>query len=198
MRAEMNVPPVQALARAAARCAARRAGPGRSLDRGYPPPGACVGRAGADGDVPKGSAQAVLDETTIVLPLEGLIDLAVERARLAKDRDKLVVEARKIRQKLDNADFVSRAKRRWWRRTASVSPASKPRSRGCRRRWIDWSRGAGSAPSWPGFRMAGFSAVVHDAPRMPAWTAGQARHDTVTSSVPLISPLTRAPWLPTI
>jgi valyl-tRNA synthetase len=62
-----------------------------------------------DGEVPKGSAQAVLEETTIVLPLEGLIDIAAERARLAKDRDKLAAEAKKIRQKLANADFVSRA-----------------------------------------------------------------------------------------
>jgi valyl-tRNA synthetase len=62
------------------------------------------------GEVPKGSAQAVLDEITIVLPLEGLIDITAERARLSKDRDKLVVEAKKMRQKLDNADFVSRAK----------------------------------------------------------------------------------------
>ena len=61
------------------------------------------------GDVPKGSAQAVLDETTIILPLEGLIDIAAERARLSKDRDKLIAEARKLGQKLANADFVSRA-----------------------------------------------------------------------------------------
>jgi valyl-tRNA synthetase len=62
------------------------------------------------GDVPKGSAQAVLDETTIVLPLQGLIDIDAERARLGKERDKLQAEAKKVRQKLDNPDFVSRAK----------------------------------------------------------------------------------------
>ncbi len=61
------------------------------------------------GDVPKGSAQAVLDEATIVLPLEGLIDIALERARLIKERDKLLAEAKKTAQKLANADFVSRA-----------------------------------------------------------------------------------------
>jgi valyl-tRNA synthetase len=61
------------------------------------------------GDMPTGSAQAVLDEATIVLPLEGLIDIAVERARLIKERDKLVVDAKKTEQKLANADFVSRA-----------------------------------------------------------------------------------------
>jgi valyl-tRNA synthetase len=62
-----------------------------------------------DGDVPKGSAQAVLDETTIVLPLEGLIDLAAERARLARERDKVAADAKKTEAKLANADFVRRA-----------------------------------------------------------------------------------------
>ncbi len=62
------------------------------------------------GDVPKGSALAMLDDVTIVLPLEGLIDIAAERARLSKDRDKLSVEAKKTSQKLDNPDFIGRAK----------------------------------------------------------------------------------------
>jgi valyl-tRNA synthetase len=61
------------------------------------------------GAIPKGCAQAVLDEITVVLPLEGLIDLNVERARLIKERDKLAGEAKKLRQKLGNADFVRRA-----------------------------------------------------------------------------------------
>ncbi len=61
------------------------------------------------GDVPSGSAQGVLDAITVVLPLEGLIDIAAERARLAKERDKLAAEANKTRQKLQNADFVRRA-----------------------------------------------------------------------------------------
>jgi valyl-tRNA synthetase len=61
------------------------------------------------GDVPKGSAQAVLDEATIVLPLEGLIDIPAERARLIKERDKLLADEKKLVQKLANTDFVSRA-----------------------------------------------------------------------------------------
>jgi valyl-tRNA synthetase len=61
------------------------------------------------GAIPKGSAQAVLDDTTLVLPLEGVIDIAQERTRLAKEQEKLTGEARKISQKLANADFVSRA-----------------------------------------------------------------------------------------
>jgi valyl-tRNA synthetase len=61
------------------------------------------------GTVPRGCAQAVLDDITIVLPLEGLIDIGVERARLAKERDRLVLDAKKTSQKLENADFVKRA-----------------------------------------------------------------------------------------
>jgi valyl-tRNA synthetase len=61
------------------------------------------------GDMPKGAALAVLDEITIVLPLDGLIDIAAERTRLAKDRDKLVADAGKTARKLANTDFVSRA-----------------------------------------------------------------------------------------
>ena len=38
-----------------------------------------------------------------------MIDIALERTRLAKERDKLAAEAKKISQKLANADFVSRA-----------------------------------------------------------------------------------------
>ena len=61
------------------------------------------------GGLPQGSAQAVLDEATIVIPLAGLIDLEAERARLEKDRAKALGEARKVAAKLDNADFVRRA-----------------------------------------------------------------------------------------
>ena len=59
--------------------------------------------------MPKGSAQAVLDEATMVLPLAGLIDLAAERTRLAKERDKAPARRGRSRDKLDNADFVRRA-----------------------------------------------------------------------------------------
>jgi valyl-tRNA synthetase len=61
------------------------------------------------GDMPKGSAQAVLDEATVVLPLAGAIDVAAEHARLAKERDKALNEIGKVVKKLGNADFVRRA-----------------------------------------------------------------------------------------
>ena len=62
-----------------------------------------------DGPVPAGSAQSVVDEATVVLPLAGVIDLQAERARLGKAHQKAVDEAGKVRRKLDNPDFVSRA-----------------------------------------------------------------------------------------
>jgi valyl-tRNA synthetase len=61
------------------------------------------------GEMPRGSAQLVLDEATVILPLSDAIDIPAERVRLTKERDKAAGEARKIAQKLDNADFVRRA-----------------------------------------------------------------------------------------
>jgi valyl-tRNA synthetase len=61
------------------------------------------------GEMPKGAAQIVLDEATVVLPLADAIDVGTERTRLTRERDKATGEARKIAQKLDNADFVRRA-----------------------------------------------------------------------------------------
>jgi valyl-tRNA synthetase len=62
-----------------------------------------------NGELPRGSAQLVLDEATVVLPLAGAIDVGTERARLTRERDKAAGEARKLAQKLANADFVRRA-----------------------------------------------------------------------------------------
>jgi valyl-tRNA synthetase len=62
------------------------------------------------GDVQRGSAQAVVGEATVVIPLAGLIDLDAERARLQKDRVRVEKDAEITRKKLDNADFVARAK----------------------------------------------------------------------------------------
>jgi valyl-tRNA synthetase len=61
------------------------------------------------GEIPQGSAQAVLDEATIILPLADLIDLAAERKRLAAQRTKTATELDKVSAKLANEDFVQRA-----------------------------------------------------------------------------------------
>ena len=59
--------------------------------------------------IAKGSAQAILDEATLVLPLAEIIDLDQERARLGKESEKWAAEIRKIDAKLGNKDFVDRA-----------------------------------------------------------------------------------------
>jgi valyl-tRNA synthetase len=57
----------------------------------------------------KGSAQTVLDEATLILPLAGVIDIDQERARLGKEAEKMITEIRKIEAKLGNKDFTDRA-----------------------------------------------------------------------------------------
>lgn len=63
-----------------------------------------------NGPLPPGSAQIVVDEATVVLPLAGVIDLGVERARLTKERAKALAEAEKVMRKLGNAEFVAKAR----------------------------------------------------------------------------------------
>ncbi|GAN98259.1 valyl-tRNA synthetase [Komagataeibacter xylinus NBRC 13693] len=63
-----------------------------------------------EGEMPQGAAQLVVDEATLVIPLAGIIDLAVERQRLEKECTKVDGEITKVERKLGNADFVARAK----------------------------------------------------------------------------------------
>ena len=62
-----------------------------------------------DGTVPKGAVQDVLDEATLILPLEGIVDLDKEKARLSKEIEKLAGEIKKIDAKLSNEQFVAKA-----------------------------------------------------------------------------------------
>jgi valyl-tRNA synthetase len=65
----------------------------------------------ASGDVPGGgAAQIVVDEATFVLPLEGVIDIAAEKARLEKAMQAAVKERDSLAQRLGNPSFVERAK----------------------------------------------------------------------------------------
>ncbi len=110
VRAEMNIAPAVLtpilLRDATPETMARAARWAESIHR--------MGRASSveplDGPLPPGSAQIVVDEATVVLPLAGVIDLSVERARLVKDRAKALAEAEKVMRKLDNAEFVAKAR----------------------------------------------------------------------------------------
>ena len=58
---------------------------------------------------PKGSAQFVLAESTVALPLAGIIDMAAEKARLGKEIEKARSEIKKVNDKLANKAFVDKA-----------------------------------------------------------------------------------------
>ena len=62
-----------------------------------------------DGDIPKGSVQAVIDDTTLILPIGDVIDIGQERARLEKGIAKTDSEIGRIDKKLGNAGFLSKA-----------------------------------------------------------------------------------------
>jgi valyl-tRNA synthetase len=109
MRAEMNIPPgpllTLLLRDAGAATRARLEKFGDLVKR--------LARAEkleiAAAEPPKGAAQIVLDEATIFVPLAGVIDIAQERARLGKERDKAKAEAEKIEKKLGNQQFLAKA-----------------------------------------------------------------------------------------
>ncbi|SFJ70241.1 valine--tRNA ligase [Methylobacterium brachiatum] len=58
---------------------------------------------------PKNSVQLLVRGSVAALPLEGIVDLAAEVARLKKEQGKAQGEIKKIDAKLGNADFVARA-----------------------------------------------------------------------------------------
>jgi valyl-tRNA synthetase len=58
---------------------------------------------------PKGSAQIVLGEATVALPLAGLIDMEAEKRRIAREIDKTAVEIKKVTDRLANPQFMAKA-----------------------------------------------------------------------------------------
>jgi len=60
-------------------------------------------------DIPKGSAQFVLGEALVALPLGNVIDFAKERARLEKDLAKALADVARLDAKLSNEQFVGKA-----------------------------------------------------------------------------------------
>ena len=63
----------------------------------------------AEGAAPKGSIAIAMEGAAFALPLAGLIDIAEEKARLAKGLDKLKKEIGGLKGRLDNPNFVKSA-----------------------------------------------------------------------------------------
>ncbi len=61
-------------------------------------------------NVTGGAAQIVVDEATFILPLEGVIDIAAEKARLAKALTAAEKERDSLSGRLSNPSFVEKAK----------------------------------------------------------------------------------------
>ncbi len=63
------------------------------------------------GERPKLSSIGVTQDAEIYMPLEGLIDIEKERARLSKDLVKVDKELERTKRKLDNPNFINKAKK---------------------------------------------------------------------------------------
>lgn len=61
------------------------------------------------GNPPAGAIQTVVGESTLIMPIASIINLDKERARLAKEIEKLKAEIQKIVVKMGNAQFVANA-----------------------------------------------------------------------------------------
>jgi valyl-tRNA synthetase len=65
----------------------------------------------ANAEAPAGGVvQIVVDEATFVIPLEGIIDLDAERARISKAIEAAAKEAKSLEGRLSNPAFVEKAK----------------------------------------------------------------------------------------
>ncbi|MCL6549069.1 MAG: valine--tRNA ligase, partial [Alicyclobacillus sp.] len=64
---------------------------------------------GVELKVPKLAVTAVVTGAEIYLPLAGLVDLDAERARLQKERQRLMAEVERVDKKLANPQFVAKA-----------------------------------------------------------------------------------------
>jgi valyl-tRNA synthetase len=68
-----------------------------------------VSKISSAASAPQGSVQLVVRGEVAALPLKGVIDLAAERARLAKEISKADADIARVDAKLGNANFVARA-----------------------------------------------------------------------------------------
>jgi len=61
------------------------------------------------GELPKKAAQVIVDQATIVIPLEDILDIEGEKSRLQKELEKVKLNLNHLATKLGNENFVARA-----------------------------------------------------------------------------------------
>ena len=106
--------------------------------------------------IPKGSAQFVLGEAVVALPLGDVIDFAKERARLEKDLKKAEDEIARFDAKLSNEQFVAKAPEEVLaeqreKRAEAAGPGGAPArsGRAAGRITLTWRRGCRRAGALP-------------------------------------------------
>jgi valyl-tRNA synthetase len=109
LRSEMNVPPASLLPLAITGADKETKARAEAYESFVKRMARLSGIAFAD-TPPQGSAQFVLGEATMALPLANVIDLGAERERLSKEIGKLEQEISKIDARFANADFMAKAK----------------------------------------------------------------------------------------
>jgi valyl-tRNA synthetase len=109
VRSEMNIQPSQKSAILLQDASAQTKARARAWEEAIFRMARAESIAPLDGNVPRGSAQIVLGEATIILPLAGLIDLDAERKRLQSTRARAAAELEKVRAKLADENFTKRA-----------------------------------------------------------------------------------------
>jgi valyl-tRNA synthetase len=108
VRVEMNIPPATQLPLVLAGASAQTAARARNWSEFVQRLARVSAISHADAP-PQGSVQLVIRGEVAALPLKGVIDLAAEAARLAKEMAKADADIARVDAKLNNANFVARA-----------------------------------------------------------------------------------------
>jgi valyl-tRNA synthetase len=108
VRVEMNIPPATQLPLVLAGASAQTAARARNWSEFVQRLARVSAISYADAP-PQGSVQLVIRGEVAALPLKGVIDLAAEAARLAKEMAKADADIARVDAKLNNANFVARA-----------------------------------------------------------------------------------------
>ena len=110
LRAEMNVPPAARVPLLIRDAEPARDGTDRAPPGAFHPPRPGRASSSRPRRFRPGGVQVVVEGATLILRLGEVVDLARERERLGKEIGRLDTELAKIAAKLDNPNFLAKAK----------------------------------------------------------------------------------------